>query len=76
MSQHFRPWMIDKTQLLPPSAQDFVPVDHLSRFLVTLVRDSLDLSGITASYHSHLGQPPFDPRLMVALLLHAYASGV
>ena len=76
MSKHFRPWKIDQTQLLPPSVQDFVPKDHLSRFLVTLVRDSLDLSAITASYNSHLGQPPFDPRMMVALLLHAYASGV
>ena len=76
MSKHFRPWKIDQTQMLPPSVQDFVPADHLSRFLVSLVRDNLDLSGITASYDSALGQPPFDPRLMVALLLHAYASGV
>jgi transposase len=28
------------------------------------------------AYPSLLGQPPFDPRLMVALLLHAYMSGV
>ena len=76
MSKHFRPWKIDQTQMLPPSVQDFVPADHLSRFLVALVRDSLDLGAITASYDSALGQPPFDPRLMVALLLHAYASGV
>jgi hypothetical protein len=25
---------------------------------------------------SGLGQPPFDPRMMVALLLHGYASGL
>jgi transposase len=76
MSKHFRPWKIDQTQLLPPSVQDFVPEDHLSRFLVALVRDSLDLGEITSSYNSHLGQPPFDPAMMVALVLHAYASGV
>jgi hypothetical protein len=29
-----------------------------------LVRESLDLSGITSRYTSSLGQPPFDPRLM------------
>lgn len=29
-----------------------------------------------ASYTSGLGQPPFDPRLMTALLLHGYASGI
>ena len=76
MSKHFRPWNIDQTQLLPPSVLDFVPEGHLSRFVVALVRESLDLSEITASYTSGLGQPPFDPRMMTALLLNAYASGV
>jgi hypothetical protein len=32
MSKHFRPWNIDQTLLLPPSVQDFVPKDHVSRF--------------------------------------------
>ncbi len=76
MSKHFRPWKIDQEQLLPPSVQDYVPKDHLSRFIVALVRESLDLSEITASYASGLGQPPFDPWMMTALLLHAYASGL
>lgn len=76
MSKHFRAWKIDQTQLLPPSVQDFVPKDHLSRFIVALVRESLDLKAITDSYNSPLGQPPFDPRLMVALLLNGYASGI
>ena len=76
MSKHFRPWKIDQVQLLPPSVQDYVPKDHLSRFIVALVRESLDLSEITASYSSGLGQPPFDPWMMTALLLHAYASGL
>jgi transposase len=76
MSKHFRPWKIDQPQLLPPSVQDFVPKDHLSRFVVDLVRESLDLSEIVGVYRSALGQPPFDPRLMVALLLNGYASGL
>lgn len=76
MSKHFRPWKIDEAQLLPPSVQDYVPQDHLSRLIVALVRESLDLSGITSSYGSGLGQPPFDPRMMTALLLHGYASGI
>jgi transposase len=76
MSKHFRPWKIDQTQLLPPSIGDFVPEDHLARFVVALVRESLDLRAITSSYASALGQPPFDPRMMVALLLHGYASGI
>jgi transposase len=43
---------------------------------VGLVRESLDLKAIEGSYRSEVGQPPFDPRLMTALLLHGYASGV
>lgn len=76
MSKHFRPWKIEQPQLLPASVEDFVPADHLSRFIVALVRESLDLSKIMASYASGLGQPPFDPRLLTALLLTGYASGI
>jgi transposase len=76
MSKEFRPWKIDDAQLLPPSVQDYVPKDHLSRLIVSLVRESLDLCAITGRYTSGLGQPPFDPRMMTALLLHGYASGV
>jgi transposase len=76
MSKQLRPWKIGEIQLLPPGVQDFVPKHHLSRFIVALVRESLDLSAITASYRSGLGQPPFDPWMMTALLLHAYASGL
>jgi len=76
MSKYFRPWNIDQTLLLPPNVQDFVPKGHVSRFIVELVRESLDLKEITGSYVSGLGQPPFDPRMMVALLLHGYASGL
>ena len=76
MSKHFRPWKIDDIQLLPPSVQDYVAKGHLSRLIVALVRESLDLSEIAGSYRSGLGQPPFDPWMMTALLLHGYASGV
>ena len=76
MSKQFRPWKIDERQLLPASVEDYVAADHLSRLIVSLVRESLDLSGITGSYTSGLGQPPFDPRMMTALLLHGYASGL
>ena len=76
MSKHFRPWKIDEAQLLPPSVQDYVAKDHVSRLIVSLVRESLDLSAISGSYTSGLGQPPFDPRMMTALLLHGYASGL
>ena len=76
MSKQFRPWKIDERQLLPPSVEDYVASDHLSRLIVALVRESLDLSTIRGSYASGLGQPPFDPRMMTGLLLHGYASGL
>jgi len=62
--------------LLPPSVQDFVPEDHLSRFVVSLVRESLDLRAIYAAYRGEKGQPPYDPSMMVALLLYSYAVGI
>jgi transposase len=76
MSKDYRPWKIDEAQLLPPSVQDYVPKDHLSRLIVALVREELDLSAISGSYRSALGQPPFAPRMMTAVLLHGYASGI
>jgi transposase len=74
--QAFRPWKIDDLQLLAASVQDYVPEDHLSRFIVALLRESLDVCEIEAGYASDLGQPPFHPRLMTALLLNGYASGI
>src|SRR6516165_8304533 len=76
MSRHFRPWTIDQTRLLPAAVVDYVPADHLAQFVVALAREHLDVSEIVASYKSGLGQPPFDPRMMTALLLYAYCSGL
>jgi len=76
MSKDFRPWKIDEAHLLPPSVEDYVAKDHLSRLIVAIVREELDLSAIIGSYKSGLGQPPFDPHMMTALLLHGYASGI
>src|SRR5260370_14588415 len=76
MSKYFRPWNIDQTLLLPANVQDLGAKGHVSRFIIDLVRESLDIKEITGSYVSGLGQPPFDPRMMVALQLHGYASGL
>jgi transposase len=76
MIKHFRPWKIDEVQLLPPSVHDDVPSGHVSRFIVTLVRETLDLGAISGSYRGELGQPPFDPRMMTALLLQGFVRGL
>jgi hypothetical protein len=55
MSKYFRPWKIDQPQLLPPSVQDFVPRDHLSRFIVELVRESLGFSPVSFRSFGLLG---------------------
>ena len=76
MSKTFRDWSLDQALLLPPSVHDFVPVGHLSRFVVAMVTEELDLSAILASYRGEKGQPPYHPAMMVVLLLYAYAVGI
>ena len=76
MSKTFRAWKIDEPLFLPPMVQDFVAKDHLARFVLSLVRDDIDLAGITGRYGSERGQPPFDPVMMTALLLYSYCRGV
>ncbi len=76
MSKTFRAWKIDEPLFLPPTVQDFVAEDHLARFVLSLVIEDLDLSEITGTYGSEKGQPPFDPVMMVALLLYAYCCGI
>jgi transposase len=76
MSKTFRPWKIDEPLLLPATVQEFVAKDHLARFVLSLVRDEIDLAAIASSYDSDRGQPPFDPVMMTALLLYSYCCGV
>jgi transposase len=76
MSKTFRPWKIDEPLLLPPLVQEFVAKDHLARFVLSLVRDDIDLAEITSSYEGERGQPPFDPVMMTALLLYSYCCGI
>jgi transposase len=72
----FRAWPIDQDMLLPPSLSDFVAADHPALFVRDLVREQLDLSSIYATYSTLRGHPPYDPRMMVALLLYGYSRGV
>ena len=76
MSKTFRAWKIDQPLFLPPTVQDFVGKDHLARFVLSLVRDDVDLAEITGTYGSERGQAPFDPTMMTALLLYSYCCGI
>jgi transposase len=76
MNKTFRPWLVDQPQFLPPSVRDFVPAGHVAHFVRDLVREDLDLSAIIGAYSELRGYPPFDPRMMTALLLYGYSRGV
>jgi hypothetical protein len=58
MSKTFRAWSLDQALLLQPSVHDFVPAGHLSRFVVALVTEELDLSAILASYRGRRASRP------------------
>ena len=72
----FRRFDPDQGLLLPPSLDDWLPADHLARFVADLVDEHLDLSRIYAAYGEGRGAPPYDPRLMVRLLIFGYTTGV
>ena len=72
----FRAFAPDQGLLLPPSLDDWLPGEHLARFVAELVDEHLDLSRIHAAYTEVRGGPPYDPRLMVRILLYGYTTGV
>ena len=72
----FRRYDRSQSYLLPPSLDDWLPGDHEARFVSEVVEELLDLSPIYSSYASASGAPPYDPRMMLKLLLYAYATGV
>jgi transposase len=70
----FRP--VDRATpfLLPPSVEDWLPNDHLARFVVDIV-DQLDLSALTRQYRGS-GSAAYHPTVMLGLLIYGYATGV
>jgi transposase len=58
----------------PASVQEYLPEDHLARFVVEIV-DRLDLSRLVAAY-AGTGSRPYHPAMLVALLFYGYATGV
>lgn len=74
--QVFREWKLDQGEMFPPTFLELVPSGHLVHFIRKTVVEDLDLSAIYEKYESRLGQPPYDPRLMVALLLYACCRGL
>lgn len=63
--------------LLPTDVRRWLPDDHLAWFVLDLV-ERLDISRIEQRVHDKdpRGTRPYDPRMMTALLIYAYAVGV
>jgi transposase len=75
-TKRFREYNQSQSFLLPPSLDDWLPEDHEARFISDVVEDLLDLSAIYDSYVKADGYPPYDPSMMLKLLLYAYSTGV
>jgi transposase len=65
----------DQVFLMPPSLREWVPEDHLVWTVLDAVAE-MDLGAFYASYRADgHGRPAYEPSMMVALLLYAYARG-
>ena len=74
MSAHFKAVDRETIYLFPPSVQDWLPENHLARFIVEVV-SKLDLHELKMPY-TGVGSEAFNPEMLLALLFYGYATGV
>lgn len=75
MPTTFRPCAPDQSLLFPPSPRDWLPEGHLAFFIADTVA-ALNLEPFYAPYDGDgRRNQPFDPQMMVTVLLYAYATG-
>ncbi|MBY0238663.1 MAG: IS1182 family transposase [Burkholderiaceae bacterium] len=60
--------------LFPPSVEDWLPENHLARFIVEVI-ERLDLSNLTRQYAGR-GSAAHHPAVLLGLLIYGYATGV
>ena len=61
--------------LMPPSLTEWLPENHLVWTVLGAV-DQMDLDRFREAYRlGAAGRAPYDPQMLVALLLYAYARG-
>ena len=76
MGTTFRPYHPDQMLLLPQDLREWVPEGHLAHHVSDLV-DTLDLGAFYAPYEGDgRRNAPYDPRMMVKVLVYGYATGV
>jgi transposase len=60
--------------LLPPDVREWLPADHLAWFVIDAVAE-MDLSAFYAAYRADgHGRAAYEPAMMVALVLYAFAT--
>jgi transposase len=75
MPTTFRPCAPDQSLLFPPSPRDWLPEGHLAFFIADTVA-ALKLDAFYAPYEGDgRRNQPFDPQMMVTVVLYAYATG-
>ena len=76
MPTTFRPYQPDQLLLLSPDLREWLPAGHLVHHVSDLV-DALDLSAFYAPYEGDgRRNAPYEPAMMVKVLVYAYATGV
>jgi transposase len=65
----------DRNQLLllSPSVDNWVPKNHMVRFILDIVKQ-MKLAAFYLSYGVE-GRPPYDPAMMLSVLIYAYCQG-
>jgi transposase len=75
MSQNFLSCDRGQSLLMPPSLADWVADDHLVWTVLGAV-EKMDLTSFYGAYRANgQGRAAYDPEMMVALLMYAYARG-
>src|SRR3954467_2752517 len=75
MAQRFIACDREQSFLMPPDVREWLPEDHFAWFVLEAV-ESMDLDAFYAVYRADgRARPAFDPAMMVALILYAYARG-
>ena len=74
MINKFIPTNRDQQYLFPPSIQDWLPEEHLARFVVDIV-SQLNLQPLSDSYAGK-GFKAYHPEIMLSLLFYGYATGI
>jgi transposase len=75
MGQRFVACDREQSFLMPPDVREWLTADHLAWFVIDAVGE-MDLDAFYGVYRvDGRSRPPYDPAMMVALLLYAYARG-